>query len=343
MITISNLDKTYYQNGIPFAALKNINLHVNPGEIFGIIGKSGAGKSTLIRCVNLLEKPSCGQVLVDGSDLTQISAKKLRKIRRQIGMVFQHFNLLQSRTVFANIALPLELAGGSQLAIQNKVNSLLALVDLQKRANYYPDSLSGGQNQRVAIARALVSNPKVLLCDEITSALDPESTKSILKLLQKINSELGITILIITHEMDVIKSICDRVGILENGELVEQGDVISIFTEPKASATKKLTQASLHLELPGYLQARLKPDFSLGLKPVIRLVFSGKTANEPIVVTLHERYQVTANILLADLEQIHGSVLGFLLCKLEGEDDSVELAINYLKNLNINAEVIGYE
>lgn len=343
MITIANLDKTYYHNGAQIAALKNINFHVNAGEIFGIIGKSGAGKSTLIRCVNLLEKPSRGQVIVDGANLVQISAKKLREARRHIGMVFQHFNLLQSRTVFANVALPLELIGEPRATIKNKVNSLLALVGLEERANHYPNSLSGGQKQRVAIARALISDSKVLLCDEVTSALDPESTQSILKLLKKINSELRITILIITHEMDVIKNICDRVGILDNGVLVEQDDVISIFTEPKADATKKLTQSSLHLELPDYLKTRLKREFSFGLKPIVRLVFSGKTANEPIVAILRERYQVTTNILLAQLEQIHNSVLGFMLCKLEGEDNSIQLAINYLKNLNINVEVIGYE
>lgn len=343
MIKISNLEKIYHNKNGQFAALKDISFHVNPGEIFGIIGKSGAGKSTLIRCVNLLEKPSRGQVVVDSLDLTAVNASKLRAARRQIGMVFQHFNLLLSRTVFDNIALPLEFAGESHGAIKNKVHSLLELVNLQDRANYYPENLSGGQKQRAAIARALITNSKVLLCDEITSALDPESTSSILKLLQKINSELGITILIITHEMDVIKNICDRVGILDNGELVEQGDVVSIFTSPKADATKKLTQSALHLDLPAYLQEKLKPNFSPGLHPIVRLAFVGKTANEPIVATLLANYQVTANILLADLEQIHGVILGIMLCKLEGADNSIRQAISYLKNLNINVEVIGYE
>lgn len=258
MIAISNLEKIYHNKSGQLAALKNITFHVNFGEIFGIIGKSGAGKSTLIRCVNLLEKPSAGQVIVDNIDLTAVTPEKLRIARRQIGMVFQHFNLLQSRTVFANVALPLELAGEPYAVIRSKVNSLLELVNLQERANYYPANLSGGQQQRVAIARALVTNSKVLLCDEITSALDPETTSSILKLLQKINFEFGITILIITHEMEVIKKICDRVGVLDNGQLVEQGDVISIFREPKAEATKRLTQSVLHLDSPAYSKKRLQ-------------------------------------------------------------------------------------
>jgi len=343
MITISNLSKTYNHEQQEHVALKNINLQINPGEIFGIIGKSGAGKSTLIRCVNLLEKPSAGKVVVDGIDLTNASVTQLRNARHQIGMVFQHFNLLSSRTAFANVALPLEFMGESPLVISDKVNTLLTLVDLEERANYYPENLSGGQKQRVAIARALVTNSKVLLCDEITSALDPDATNSILKLLQKINRELGITILLITHEMEVVKKICDRVAILDNGEVSEQGDVVTIFANPKSEVTKKLTQNALHLELPEYLKEHLKSNFSPGLYPIVHLVFVGETSNEPIVATLLERYQVAANILLADIDQIHGVTLGFMVCKLVGKPDAVKRAIFYLKELNIKVEVVGYE
>ncbi|TAK75483.1 MAG: ATP-binding cassette domain-containing protein [Gammaproteobacteria bacterium] len=222
MIELRALHKNYYVNKQPLPALKNINLTIRRGEIFGVLGKSGAGKSTLLRCINLLEKPTSGHVIVNNVELTTLSTKQLREHRHKIGMIFQHFNLLDSRTVFENVALPLEIIHQSKAAIQKKVSALLELVDLTERQHHLPSQLSGGQKQRVAIARALAADPHVLLCDEATSSLDPESTQSILNLLKKINREFGLTILLITHELDVVKQICDRVGVIEEGQLIEK-------------------------------------------------------------------------------------------------------------------------
>lgn len=242
MIELNNVNKIYRTNHQHFQALKNVSLTIRRGEIFGVLGRSGAGKSTLLRCVNLLEKPNSGKVLVNNVDLTALSISQLRTHRHQIGMIFQHFNLLESRTAFANIALPLEIVHVPKQKIQDKVEELLALVGLADKRDYLPSQLSGGQQQRIAIARALAANPHVLLCDEATSALDPESTYLILSLLKKINREFGITILLITHELEVIKHICDRVGIMEQGQLIEQDSTLNILANPKNSVTKQLVQ-----------------------------------------------------------------------------------------------------
>jgi D-methionine transport system ATP-binding protein len=342
MIQIKQLNKIYISPKQRVEALQDIDLEVNPGEIFGVIGKSGAGKSTLIRCVNLLEKPTNGQIIIDNVDLTALPLANLRQERRQIGMIFQLFNLLESRTVYENIAFPLELAGYKKKNIKDKILPLLKLVNLEDRKDYYPSKLSGGQKQRVAIARALVTDPKLLLCDEATSALDPESTASILKLLKNINRKLDLTILLITHEMDVIKSICDRVAILDHGRLIEQGNVIDIFTEPKSEITKRLTQSVLHLELPDYLTKKLQSKYKEGLNPIIRLAFIGASAKEPIVTALLQRFNVTANILQADLESIHDAAIGFMVCELIGEKEKTDQALQYLQSLKIKTEVIGY-
>ena len=233
MITFKNISKTFRGSGGLVHALSDVSLHVPEGCIYGVIGSSGAGKSTLIRCANLLEAPTEGEVLVAGQNLVELSSAELRKARREIGMIFQHFNLLSSRTVYQNIALPLELAGQSAAEIEKAITPLLELVGLEDKRNSYPSQLSGGQKQRVAIARALASQPKVLLCDEATSALDPQTTVSILNLLRDINKKLGLTILLITHEMDVVKSICDRVAILSQGRVIEENDVESFFLSPK--------------------------------------------------------------------------------------------------------------
>ena len=250
MIELLNLSKSFKTKNKTIHALSDVSLTVEKGEIFGVIGTSGAGKSTLIRCVNLLEKPNEGKVIVDNIELTKLSDAQLTLERRKIAMIFQHFNLLSSRTVFDNIAFPLELEGKSKSAIKEKVNSLLDLVGLNDKAKDYPANLSGGQKQRVAIARALANDPKVLLCDEATSALDPATTKSILKLLKSINQKLNLTILLITHEMEVIKTICDKVAVIDHGKLAEQGNVEQIFTNPKQEITKGFIQSSLNVELP---------------------------------------------------------------------------------------------
>lgn len=255
MIDLRNVEKTYYSNAGDIHALKKTNLHINAGEIFGIIGLSGAGKSTLIRCINMLEVPTGGQVFVDGQELTAMNNQELRKARQNIGMIFQHFNLLASRTVYDNIAFPLEIQGISQSEIKKRVQPLLELVQLQDRGDYYPSQLSGGQKQRVGIARALASDPKVLLCDEATSALDPQTTKSILDLLKDINKRLNLTIVMITHQMEVVKEVCDRVAVIENGEIIEEGSMIDVFTDPQKPTTKDFVKSINNVELPALLQS----------------------------------------------------------------------------------------
>ena len=255
MIELVNVEKTYHTSSGDIHALKRTSLTINQGEIFGIIGLSGAGKSTLIRCINMLEVPTAGQVFVDGEELTAMTETQLRKARQNIGMIFQHFNLLASRTVFDNIAFPLEIQGLGKDEIKKRVEPLLELVQLQDRADHYPSQLSGGQKQRVGIARALASNPKVLLCDEATSALDPQTTKSILNLLRDINQRLNLTIVMITHQMEVVKEICDRVAVIENGSIIEEGNMIDVFTNPQNQTTKEFVKSVDKNTLPESLKS----------------------------------------------------------------------------------------
>ena len=258
MITLSKVSKTFHSAGRQVAAVRDVSLSIEPGEIFGIIGRSGAGKSTLIRLINLLTVPDTGEVIVDGRDLTRLDAEQLRSARREIGMIFQHFNLMSSRTVFGNVALPLELIGRPPEEIRSEVNRLLALVGLSAESERYPQQLSGGQKQRVGIARALASKPKVLLSDEATSALDPETTRSILDLLQRINRELGLTIVLITHEMRVIKQICDRIAVMDAGRVVESGKVLSVFRAPQSDVTRSLIGDVISAELPESVLQRVR-------------------------------------------------------------------------------------
>ncbi|MDF2940456.1 MAG: metN [Gammaproteobacteria bacterium] len=342
MIELKALNKSYQTKQAEFHALRDINLKVAKGEIYGIIGRSGAGKSTLIRCVNLLERPNNGQVIVDGVDLLQLNPKALREKRHSIGMIFQHFNLLSSRTVYDNIALPLELIGISKPYIAKRVDALLELTGLGLHRHHCPQQLSGGQKQRVAIARALATSPKVLLSDEATSALDPETTQSILNLLKKINQELNLTILLITHEMDVIKSICDRVAILNQGEMIEEAPVLELFARPRSEVAKNFTQSALHIQLPDSLRVRLKPEPFDGSRPIVKLTFLGEKAEEPIIVSLLTRFNVTTNILQANLEMIHQSTVGMSICELWGTPGAIEHSIEFIKAQNIQVEVLGY-
>ena len=282
-------------------ALDDINLSVNRGQIVGLIGKSGAGKSTLIRCMNLLERPSAGQILFDGVDLMQLSPAKLRVVRHKIGMIFQHFNLLGSCDVFDNVALPLRLQGFSKQHIKETVNPLLQLVGLENKKNHFPHQLSGGQKQRVAIARALATKPQVLLSDEATSALDPESTQTVLDLLKKINQEMGLTIVLITHAMDVIKQICDTVGIIDQGKLIEFGHVIDVFAEPKQAVTGRLVGQAVHCVLPACLAAQLSCVPKAGLSPLVKLTFAQKAAQIPLTTIIHDRFGIAVNIMQAEL------------------------------------------
>ncbi len=342
MIKLTNISKRYGEGDSAVHAVKNIDLEVAAGQIMGVIGESGAGKSTLIRCVNMLERPTEGGVFVDGQDLTLLSNGELPRARRNIGMIFQHFNLLASRTVFANIALPLELAGMDKAAIKQRVNELLELVGLAHRATAYPKELSGGQKQRVAIARALAPNPKVLLCDEATSALDPQTTQSILSLLKDINRTLGLTILLITHEMHVVKSICDRVAIINNGELIEQGDVAWFFANAKTELARRFISSTINLDIPEEYQQRLSAEPETGALPLVRLGFTGETVDTPLISILSRELGVDVTILSADIEYAGGVKFGFMLAELDGKPEQTQAAQTYLQNHKIQVELLGY-
>lgn len=342
MIEIKNLKKTYFSDKKAQIALNDVNLSIEKGEIFGIIGRSGAGKSTLIRTLNLLEKPTSGKIIVDGINITELSSQELRLERRQIGMIFQHFNLFSSRNVFENIAYPLEVMHLDKKEIKSRVKSLIDLVGLKSQAQKYPDQLSGGQKQRVAIARALASNPKVLLSDEATSALDPETTKQILNLLKKINKELGITIVLITHEMEVVRDICHRVAIIDQGKIAETGNVLDVFTNPKTEIARILTENTMKLSLPEDLRHKLSHEEKEGLTPVLKLTFLGQSAGEPIIATLTKQFNVVANLIQANIERIQNQAIGISVCQLLGEKESCKNAINYIKEKQIKIEVLGY-
>jgi D-methionine transport system ATP-binding protein len=342
MIEIKHVNKVFRQGKKNIQALKDINLHIAPGTIFGVIGSSGAGKSTLIRCVNMLEAPTEGQIIVDGVDLTQLNADQLCLTRRNIGMIFQHFNLLSSRNAFDNVALPLELAGMDKQQIRQKVDHLLALVGLSDKKYVYPSNLSGGQKQRVAIARALACGPKVLLCDEATSALDPATTQSILALLKKINLELGITILLITHEMDVVKSICHEVAIIGQGELVEKGTVSDIFAHPKTELAHQFIRSTLDLSIPDDYQARLMTEWKPGSHPLVRLEFTGATVNAPLMSQISRDYHIDVNILSSDIDYAGGVKFGLMMAELFGHESDGNAAIDFLRAHHVKVEVLGY-
>lgn len=338
MIHIKNVSKKFQQ----LTALRDINLHIERGSICGVIGKSGAGKSTLIRCVNLLETPDAGKIEIDGIDLTTLTAAELRKERHNIGMIFQHFNLLSSKTVYENIALPLKLVGKTTSDIKKIIEPLLELTGLTEKRDNYPRQLSGGQKQRVAIARALVNRPKVLLSDEATSSLDPKTTKSILTLLKDINKQLGITILLITHEIEVIKEICDQVAVLDHGEIVEQSSTLALFTQPKTIIAKELIRDALKLELPDKIKERLHIEADHGTIPVVRICFIGKTTTEPLLSTLVSKYNIHFNILQANIDLIQEQTIGILVVELFGEPEQIKTGISYLENKGLQIEVIGY-
>ncbi|MDO6544851.1 methionine ABC transporter ATP-binding protein MetN [Photobacterium sanguinicancri] len=342
MIEINRVDKVFYQGELEIHALRDINLTIEQGTIFGVIGSSGAGKSTLIRCVNLLERPSRGQVIVDGVDLTQLSNQELTLARRKIGMIFQHFNLLSSRTVFDNVALPLELANKSKTDIKAKVTELLQLVGLSDKHNSYPANLSGGQKQRVAIARALASEPKVLLCDEATSALDPATTQSILELLKEINRKLNLTILLITHEMDVVKNICSKVAIIGDGELVEKGPVGDIFAHPKTELAREFIRSTLDLSIPEDYKARMTAERIENSYPLIRLEFTGASVDAPLISQVAREFNIDISILSSDMDYAGGVKFGLMLAEFYGTEQAAENAVAFLRDHKVNVEVLGY-
>lgn len=342
MIKLHAIKKYYKENSHSFEALKSIDLQIDKSEIFGIIGPSGAGKSTLLRCVNGLERPSSGNVFIDGIDLLALSPEKLRAVRKNIGMIFQHFNLLSSRTVYENIAFPLEISKLNKKEIQEKVLQIAQLTGLETKLTQYPTQLSGGQKQRVAIARALVGGGKILLCDEATSSLDPETTQSILELLQKIRRELGVTILLITHEMQVIKSICDRVALIENGEIIEQGETAEVFANPKTETAKRFVYSTLHIDLPAHIKNQLQHEITPSSLAVLRLWFFKDSAKEAIISHLVKRFYVDVNILQASLEYIHERLMGIMTITINTHGDKLQNCIAYLTEQETKVEVIGY-
>ena len=343
MIKLNNITKIFTLPDKKLTALDNVSLHVPKGQICGVIGASGAGKSTLIRCVNLLERPTHGAVIIDDVELTQLSDDELVKTRRQIGMIFQHFNLLTSRTVFENVALPLELENKSKAEIQEKTTALLALVGLSDKHNVYPANLSGGQKQRVAIARALASDPKVLLCDEATSALDPATTQSILKLLKEINRTLGITILLITHEMEVVKRICDQVAVIDKGRLIEQGTVSEIFSNPKTELAQEFISSTFHITLPEeYLENLSDTPKHAKSYPIIKFEFTGRSVDAPLLSQASKKFGVELSILTSQIDYAGGVKFGFTIAEVEGDEDAITQAKVYLMENNVRVEVLGY-
>ena len=335
MIKLSGIYKTYHTKDKDIQALKNINLEIKEGDIFGVIGYSGAGKSTLIRSINLLENPDKGEVEVDGVSLLNISKKELRSVRTNIGMIFQGFNLMNSIDVYNNIAAPLKNLRWKKIEIEEKVNSLLKLVGLEDKKHAYPNQLSGGQKQRVAIARALSSDPKILLCDEATSALDPNTTQSILELLKQIHDQFKITIVLITHQMEVVKKICNRIAIMDQGEIKEQGDIIDIFTNPQSDISKDFVYQSLSI--------RTKPEDFAELKNMVcKFNFYGSIAQEPVLSRLEQKYEIQVNILYGNIEKLHNNTVGSLIVELIGDASNIENALTYYKTLNTKVEVIRH-
>ncbi len=340
-IVFENLSKRFETKDGVVDALKNINLSIEKGDIYGIIGMSGAGKSTLVRCINLLEHPTEGKVFVEGEELTAMSPKELRQRRKKIGMIFQQFNLFSGRTVYENVAFPLRKSKLSKQEKKEKVEKLLQLVELSEKADVYPSQLSGGQKQRVAIARALASDPEILLSDESTSALDPKTTKAILELLKKVNREMGITIVVITHEMQVIKDICDKVAVMKGGVVVESGKVFDIFANPKKSITKEFVENTTNLSKITEL-IETQPEV-LNIQPgevVIRSSYIKRDVSEALVSQISRQFNLNVNIIFGNIELIGGNPIGGLVSIVQGESAKIDAALNYLREKNVGVEVI---
>ncbi len=332
IIEVTKISKFYKKVG----ALLDVSLSVEKGDIYGIIGLSGAGKSTLLRCLAGLVMPSSGTVLFRDENIACLNRKSLRNFRKKIGMVFQHFNLLSSRTVGDNIAYPMEIAGASKAEIDARVDELLGLVGLSNKKHAYPSQLSGGEKQRVGIARALANQPDVLFCDEATSALDPRTTKEILELLRSINRKLGVTIVLITHDMEVIKRICNKVAVIEGGKIVEDGVVAEVFAQPQHSTTKHFIESTSH-EIP--------PEFFTGLSPnrkLLRLRFNGKAAGEPLIAQIIKQFNVDANILLGWIDKLQTTTIGILILELTGAPEGIDSALKFLSENGVNYEVLEH-
>lgn len=341
MIELTHISKDFGTGQKQIHAVCDVSLSIDKGEIFGIIGFSGAGKSTLVRCINLLERPTEGTVTVVGKELTTLRPKELRQARKKIGMIFQHFNLMPSRTVAGNVAYPLRGSGLSKQEIGEKVYRLLELVGIADKADAYPNQLSGGQKQRVAIARALANDPSVLLCDEATSALDPQTTKAILHLLKQLNDTLGITIVLITHEMAVVKEICHRVAVMEHGRVVEQGEVFNVFANPRQEITKSFIHTTSNLQKIEELVAENSP--VVQMQPgelIVRLSYLQRNVSEPLISTVSQRFHISLNIIFADITIVEAAPIGGTVAIISGERKQITEAMEYLIEKDVGVEVI---
>ncbi|AWD71107.1 methionine ABC transporter ATP-binding protein [Acinetobacter schindleri] len=340
MIEFKDISKQYELKGQTLHALNRINLQIPTGSIFGIIGYSGAGKSTLIRLINLLERPTSGRVIINGTDFTALDAKSLRQERTQIGMIFQHFNLMQTKTVASNIEMPMKLLGWSKAEREKRLEELLDFIDLKHKRHAFPDELSGGQKQRVGIARALANHPKILLCDEATSALDPQTTKSVLQLLKKINEEQGITIVMVTHEMDVIETVCDYVAVMEKGDVIETGSTLQIFSQPQHPTTKNFIQTVLQQNLPVNILTNLE---NQNHHSIYCLKFLGSSAQETVIQGVIKQFDISLNILFANMTEINGSVIGQMFIQLLGDPAQITAAIQYLRDNGVQVDQAGVQ
>ena len=344
MINLNEIKKTYHSDNLSVEASKGVSLKIEKGDIFGVIGYSGSGKSTLIRCINLLERPDSGQVVVGGKDIIKLSEKELRKERQKIGMIFQHFNLLSHDTVYNNIALPLIYEGVPKKEIKEKVNRLLELVGLSERKDAYPSQLSGGQKQRVSIARALANDPQILLSDEATSALDPQTTISILNLLKDLNKKLGLTIVLITHEMAVIKEICNKVAVLNDGKIVEEGSALDIFSKPKDEISKEFVSSVFQNEkIYDLLENTTISKILKNNGVVARLLFTGASANDAYISTISRQFKINSSIIFGNIEVIQNEPVGCLFVAFSGEKNNILSAIEYLENEKVKIKFISGE
>ncbi|MDE7360435.1 MAG: ATP-binding cassette domain-containing protein [Oscillospiraceae bacterium] len=341
MIELKNVCKTYASSGQTVEAVKNVTLTINDGDIFGIIGFSGAGKSTFVRCINLLERPTSGQVLIDGKDITRFSAKELRAARKKIGMIFQHFNLMPSRTVLDNVVYALRGSGLTRAQMREKALKLLSLVEIADKADVYPSNLSGGQKQRVAIARALANDPKILLCDEATSALDPQTTKQILALLKKLNADFGITIVLITHEMSAVKEICNRTAVMDHGSVIEEGETFSVFADPQERLTKDFIATTSNLKKIHTLLEDNPAAVPLNESDiVVKLTYTERSVSEPLISAVTQKFGVLLNIVFADVDIVQGAPIGGTVAVISGKREQITEAVKYLIEKNVAVEVI---
>lgn len=342
MIKLRDIDVVFETDHRTVTAVKDVSLDVSSGEIYGIVGYSGAGKSTLVRTINLLQVPTKGSVQVNGQELLELSASQLRNARKKIGMIFQHFNLMESRTIADNVAFPLKNSGLSRMEKNAKVKELLTLVGLEDKINNYPSQLSGGQKQRVAIARSLANDPDVLLCDEATSALDPKTTQSILDLLRDLNEKLGLTIVIITHEMAVVKDLCHKVAVMENGEILEQGEIVDIFTSPQNSLTKEFIDTATHFDREvNVVLEKIATGSDYENQHIVRITYVGKDTTQPLMAQLIRQYDLMVNILYGNVEVLQETPVGNLLVAISGTADNFKAGMDFLQERNVKIEILA--